>query len=74
VVVLSSVNTNNIAVLSACFSASAARSCGLVSLDGVLLMDSTQWEDTDCEDEDIYFGNKSDTQKSKFSSNMRLRK
>jgi hypothetical protein len=53
VAVLSSINTNNMAVLSACFSASAARSCELVSLDGVLLTDSTQWEDKDCEDEDI---------------------
>ena len=33
--VLFSVNTNNIASLNACFSASAAASCGLVSFDGV---------------------------------------
>jgi hypothetical protein len=35
---LFSVNTNNIAAFSACFTASAAASCGSVSLDGVGLM------------------------------------
>ena len=38
VVVLFSVNTNNIASLNACFSASAAASWGLVSFDGIGLV------------------------------------